>query len=185
MDLIIRLHDAVFTRLEAASGLILGSLGRLLFAAVLLNYFWASGLTKLGSGISGLVQPSLGAYAQIFPRAMEAVSYNIDRLRIWEYLVVLSGTYTEFLLPALILIGLATRLAALGMIGFIVVQSLTDIVGHGADAGTIGVWFDRVPDAVILDQRALWVFALLVLVVKGAGPISVDGLLRLRRVMDD
>ncbi|HCQ66032.1 MAG TPA: hypothetical protein DIU07_13175, partial [Rhodobacteraceae bacterium] len=83
----------------------------------------------------------------------------------------------EFILPALILVGLLTRLAALGMIGFVVLQSLTDIVGHAADPGTIGAWFDRLPDSVILDQRLLWVFVLLTLVLKGAGPLSLDRLI--------
>ncbi len=41
---------------------------------------------------------------------------------------------------------LLTRLAALGMIGFVLVQSLTDSLGHKADAGA---WFDRASDAVI------------------------------------
>ena len=44
------------------------SLARAAFAAVLLMYFWTSGLTKF----DGPFTPSLGAYAQIFPRAMEA-----------------------------------------------------------------------------------------------------------------
>jgi putative oxidoreductase len=95
--------------------------------------------------------------------------------------VVLAGTYAEFILPLLIVIGLFTRLASLGMIGFVIVQSLTDIYGHGAtDGKTLGALFDRFPDAVILDQRLFWVFLLAVLVVKGAGALSVDALLRNR-----
>ena len=35
----------------------------------------------------------------------------------------------------------------------------------------------KAPDAMILDQRALWVFLLLVPMVKGAGALSVDRLL--------
>ena len=62
------------------------------------------------------------------------------------------------------------------MIGFVVVQSLTDIVGHGVDAATIGAWFDRASGALILDQRAFWVLVLLVRVFKGAGPLSLDRL---------
>ena len=64
------------------------------------------------------------------------------------------------------------------MIGFVLVQSLTDIFGHGAAAGA---WFDRASDAVILDQRAFWVFLLAVLVLKGAGPLSADRLLGVER----
>ena len=91
----------------------------------------------------------------------------------------MAGTWAEFILPLLIIIGLFTRLAALGMIGFVVVQSLTDIYGHnGTDIKTLGAWFDRFPDGVILDQRLFWVFLLSLLVVKGAGAVSVDALLR-------
>jgi putative oxidoreductase len=67
----------------------------------------------------------------------------------------------------------------LGMIGFIIVQSLTDLFGHGgiAHEGTLGAWFDRMSDALILDQRAFWVLCLLILVFKGAGALSIDRLL--------
>jgi putative oxidoreductase len=69
----------------------------------------------------------------------------------------------------------------LAMIGFVGVQSLTDIYGHGVEAATIGAWFDRTSDALILDQRLLWVFLLAVLVVKGAGRLSFDNWLKLDR----
>lgn len=74
----------------------------------------------------------------------------------------------------MILLGLMTRLAVLGMLGFIFVQSLTDIYGHAADKETIGAWFDRASDALILDQRLLWVTILLVIFVLGAGKFSLD-----------
>jgi putative oxidoreductase len=45
----------------------------------------------------------------------------------------------------------------------------------GAD---LGAWFDKASGALIMDQRTLWVFVLLVLVVRGAGPFSVDRLLK-------
>ena len=171
--------DAVAARLDRLAPVILPSLSRLVFAGVLLAYFWASGLTKIGTG---LFSPSSGAYAQIFPRAFEQLGYDESGFAGWQKLVVLAGTYAEFLLPFLIVIGLLTRLSALGMIGFIVVQSLTDIWGHGADATTIGRWFDRASDALILDQRALWCLPLVVLIAQGAGPVSVDaGLRALRR----
>ncbi|MGC9369200.1 MAG: DoxX family membrane protein [Paracoccaceae bacterium] len=181
MKLLISGHNAVADALERGTdGWLLPTVARFIFAATLLFYFWSSAMTKLGDGIAGLFRPSLGAYAQIFPRQMEAVGYDVGQLGAWHWLVVLAGTYAEFLLPALIVLGLATRLAALGMIGFVTVQSLTDLYGHGgiADPQTLGAWFDRFPDGVILDQRLFWVFVLLVLVVKGAGPVSVDRLLR-------
>lgn len=151
-------------------------LARLVFAGVLLAYYWNSGLTKLGEGIFGFLTPSAGAYVQIFPKAMEAAGYNPAQLSVFHWAVVTGGTIAEFVLPALIVIGLLTRLSALGMIGFVVVQSLTDLYGHGGIAhdGTLGAWFDRMPDALILDQRAFWVLTLAILVFKGAGALSVD-----------
>lgn len=178
MTALLTLYDrltAPLARLDFA----LPILARFVFAAVLLQYFWASGVTKLGDGLLGLFQPSTGAYAQIFPKAMEAVTYDTSQLSVFHWLVVVAGTWAEFILPALLVLGLFTRLAALGMIGFVVVQSLTDLYGHGgiAHAETLGAWFDRIPDAAILDQRALWVMVLLVPMIKGAGALSLDALL--------
>jgi putative oxidoreductase len=107
----------------------------------------------------------------MFPKAMEAAGYDSSALSFFHYLVALAGTWAEFILPVLIVLGLFTRFAALGMIGFVVVQSLTDVYGHGA---AWGAWFDRFSDAVIVDQRAMWFLLLLTLVIKGAGPISFD-----------
>jgi putative oxidoreductase len=179
MNSVIRLHDRAFSPLSRADWL-LPTLARLVFAGVLLAYFWASGLTKLGPGLLGLIQPSLGAYAQIFPRAMEAAGYDVSLFGLGHKLIVLAGTWAEFILPLMIVLGLMTRLAALGMIGFILVMTATDLIGHGAWAQpeTLGGWFDRAPDSLILDQRALWLMLLIVLVVKGAGPLSLDRLLR-------
>ena len=80
----------------------------------------------------------------------------------------------ELVLPLLLVLGLFTRLAALGMAGFVVVQSLSNVLGHMADPATIGAWFDHSPDALILDQRAFWLLVLVTLILKGAGPLSLD-----------
>lgn len=149
---------------------LLPTLARLVFAGVLLGYFWASAMTKL----DGLFTPSTGAFAQIFPKAFEAAGYDVGQMGLWPRLVVLAGSWAEVVLPVLIVLGLATRLAALGMVGFVLVQSLTDIYGHGAEAGA---WFDRASDALILDQRAFWILLLSVLILKGPGPISADRVL--------
>jgi putative oxidoreductase len=171
------LYDAATRRLNDADWL-LASLARLVFAGVFLVYFWNSATTKLGGSIAGLFQPSFNAFAQIFPRAAEAVSYDITQASTLQKLVILAGTWAEFILPALIVLGLLTRLAALGMIGFVIVQSLTDVVGHGTPTGA---WFDTLADGVILDQRALWLVLLLVLVFKGAGKLSLDQVMVQRR----
>lgn len=176
MTALIRLHNGLAGLLERMAGSwALPTLARFAFASVLLMYFWNSAGTKLdGVGLS------VGAYAQIFPQKAEAVLYDISKFSILETGIIWAGVLAEFILPALLLIGLLSRIAAIGMIGFILVQSLTDIYGHMADAATIGHWFDTVENARIVDLRTFWVFALLVLVAKGAGPLSVDRLVGLR-----
>ena len=171
---IFRALAKIAASLDTHSSWMLPSLARAVFVLVLLVYFWKSALTKIGSG---LFSPSVGAYAQIFPRTMEAVSYDPSQLNAFHTLVVLAGTYAEFILPFLIVVGLLARLAALGMIGFVLMQSVVDVVGHGLARSDIGSWLDGISGALILDQRAFWILALLVIVMKGAGPVSVDSFL--------
>ncbi len=154
---------------------------RFTFAAVLLGYYWASAMTKFSDGAWGFLSPTVGAYYQILPTITEALQYDPADISIFLKLVVLLGSWAEVILPILIVLGLFTRGASLAMIGFISVQSLTDIFGHKVDDATIGSWFDRISDALILDQRLLWVFVLIVLVVKGAGRLSLDYLLKIDR----
>ncbi len=168
-------YDRITSHLDRDASIALPTLARLAFAGVLLLYYWASGMTKLGDGFFGFLSPSIGAYAQIFPKQFEAVGYDASAMGWHHWAVVIAGTWAEFILPALIVIGLLTRLAALGMIGFVVVQSLTDIYGHGAE---FGAYFNRASGELIADQRAFWVLALLILVFKGAGPLSLDRLFR-------
>jgi len=163
----IRHAFALSDRLAAIVDSLLPTLARLVFSGVLLGYFWSSALTKFDGSPFAL---SSGAFVQIYPKAMEAVGYDNGQLGLLAHLVVLAGTWAEVILPLLVLVGLATRLAALGMIGFVAVQTLTDVFGHNA---AFGGWFDRVPDA-LADQRGLWVFLLVVIAAKGAGPLSAD-----------
>ncbi len=176
MNALISLHNGLFRQVEKLSPFLLPTLARLVFAAVLLMYYWNSAMTKIGSGILGFVSLDFGAYAQMFPKQFEAVGYDPSALGFSYKLIAILGTWAEFILPLLIVIGLFTRLASIGMIGFITVQSVVDITGHSADAATIGTWFDRIPDAHILDQRAFWMFILLYLVLRGGGPLAVDRL---------
>ena len=170
------LYDRLSRTLNASSDVLLPTLARFTFMATLFFYFIKSAETKWeGTPFS----PSLGGYAQIFPKAMEAVGYDASQLTTFHWAVVVSGTLAEYILPVLIMIGLLTRFAALGMIGFVVVQSLTDLFGHGGKdhVETFGKWFDNLPDSAILDQRLFWVVVFVTLVLKGAGPLSVDYLL--------
>lgn len=176
MQALTQLHDRFFASVnKILSPWLITTTARFAFTSVLFLFFWNSAKTKIGDGI---FSPALGAYVQIFPKKLEALGYDVSQMSGLDTLIVLLGTYAEFILPTLIAVGLFTRLASLGMIGFIVVMSYVDITGHNVDAATIGVMFDRLPYGLILDQRLLWVFVLLVLILKGAGPISADYMLR-------
>lgn len=179
IDEVVELHQRFFRGLERLlDGWFLGLFARFVFAGVLLVYFLNSALTKIGPGLFGFLQLTPGAYIQIVPGAMEAAGYDPAAVAFWPYgLIVHLGTYAEFVLPVLVVLGLFTRLAALGMIGFVAVQTYVDIAFHGADEATIGALFDHVSGSVIVDQRTLWLMPLVYLVVKGAGALSLDGLL--------
>jgi putative oxidoreductase len=152
----------------------LGLAARLVFAVVLLPYYLNSALTKF----DGIFSISDSAYYQIALPAVDAAGGDVSAVSFLPWgLMVLLGSYGEAILPILVVAGLFTRIAAAGMIAFILVQSLTDILVHKVDAATIGALFDRFPDSVILDQRLLWSFPLLYLAVKGAGFLSLDKIL--------
>lgn len=174
----IRLFTAVTDGLDFISAFVMTTAARVVFAGVLFVYYWNSAKTKVGEGLLGIFSPSDGAYIQIFPKAVEAAGYDTSQLGFFHWLIALAGTWAEFILPVLIVIGLATRFAALGMIGFVLVQSYVDVTGHALAAADIGAWFDANPSSLIVDQRAFWILVLGYLVLRGAGPISVDAIVR-------
>lgn len=180
------LYKSIFAGVERlAEPWLLPTLSRFVFAAVLFYYFYQSGVSKVdfGNGIFGFLKPTDGGFVQIFPKAAEAVFYDITQASFFQKLVIVGGGWAEILLPIMVVIGLLTRLAGVGMIGFVVVQSLTDLYGHGgiAHKETLGVWFDQFSNSAILDQRAFWMLLFVVLIVRGAGPVSVDALLGLNK----
>ena len=172
------LYMGFFKALEhLTNGWFLGLAARLSFASVLMMYFLNSAATKVGSGFPGMLIPTSGAYAQMLPPIAEQAGYNADKIAFIPWgLIVYFGTYSEFLLPVLILVGLFTRLSSLAMIGFIAVMTYVDIAFHGSDAKTIGAFFDRFQDAAIADQRLLWCIPLIYLVLKGPGVLSLDAI---------
>lgn len=183
IDYLAGLHGRVFGHLERhGDSWLLGLIARVAFASVLWGYFLNSARTKVGEGFFGFFSISPGAYYQIALPAVEAAGGDVDAVAFVPWgLIVAMGTYAEFILPLLIVIGLFSRIAALGMIGFIAVQTFVDITVHQIGAETIGALFDRFPDGVIADQRLLWIVPLLVIAIKGPGLVSVDGLLARRR----
>ncbi|MCV6584054.1 MAG: DoxX family membrane protein [Marinibacterium sp.] len=164
-------HNEIFDRIDKKSDLIIPTLARLVFFAVLFFYYWNSAMLKIDGSI---FSPSAGAFGQIFPKAAEAVLYDVSQMTIFQRIVIFFGTVAEFVLPVLLLVGLFTRLASIGMIGFIFVQTLVDVTGHGVALGKL---FDN--PQMLIDQRTMWVFLFLVLIIKGAGPLSLDRLLKI------
>ncbi|MEQ8285626.1 DoxX family protein [Thalassospira sp.] len=151
----------------------LGLASRLVFVLLLLPYYFNSALTKIdGIGLSA------GAFAQILPPIAEQYLYDTTAIPFFPWhLIVWAGTMAEFVLPVLIAIGLLTRLSALGMIGFVIVQTIVDVVFHGAAIGSLA---NGLPTELI-DQRLLWVFVLGILVFAGGGKVSLDGVLNRMR----
>ena len=172
------LHDAVFGGVERGlDGWFLGLAARFVFAAVLWMYFLNSARTKVGEGVLGFFSIKDGAYYQIALPAVDAAGGDVAQVAFLPWgLMVFMGTYGEFVLPLLVVLGLFARIAALGMIAFIAVQTLVDVTLHQVGPETIGALFDRFPDSVIMDQRLLWLFPLVYVVVKGAGAVSLDAL---------
>ncbi|MGA8262770.1 MAG: DoxX family protein [Arenicellales bacterium] len=179
---IVALHDRIFeTVQERLDSWFPGLLARLVFAAVLLVYFLNSSSKKFGHGFPGVFTVSDNAYFQILPTVVEHYSYDASQIPFFPYhIIVYLGAYSELLLPVLIVLGLFTRLASLGMIVFVFVQSYVDIFFLKAGPQAIGAYFDHLSDSTILDQRALWVFLLAFLAIRGPGRVSLDYLLHRR-----
>lgn len=178
INLLTNLNNSFFSTLgRATNGWFIGLAARITFLAVLFFYFINSAKTKVGEGFTGFFQVQDGAYFQILGEA-GMLNYEFDTANIPFFidLIVYMGTYMEFLLPILIVLGLFTRIAAIGMLIFTFVQSYVDINVHKVDAGTIGKLFDRDSASLVMDQRALWVFLFLVLIFKGAGKLSLDSI---------
>lgn len=179
IETLTRIYNSVFGGIQSATeNWLLGLSARIAFSSVLFFYFLNSAMTKIGSGFPGVLVPQSGAYAQILPAVAERYNYDASTIPFIPYgAIVFAGTYAEFILPVLILLGLFTRVASLGFLGFIAMMSYVDIAFHGAEAKTIGAFFDRVQDSAIADQRVLWVFPLIYLLLRGPGLISVDAVL--------
>lgn len=190
---LVGLHNAIFRGIEAAlSNWLLGLTARVVFAATLMQFFWNSALTKVtprGDDVSFLdyftVEPN--AFAQIAPLAYEEVFFNANDLGLEYWIMAYAGTYAEFALPLLVLIGLFTRLSSLGMLGFIGMMTWVDVTGHFRPF-SLEVWFDGIPahqtarlpeleraaDLAVMDERLMWLFPLIYLALRGPGWISLD-----------
>ena len=173
IQMLSRLYENVFATIQALlENWFLGLAARLMFSSVLFWYFINSAMTKVGSGFPGMFVVKDNTYAQMFPKLFESVGFDASQISFIPYgIIAYAGTYAEFILPVLILLGLFTRAAAAGFMGILAVMTLTDITGHDAK---IGGFFDRFQDAAIADQRLLWLFPLIYLLIRGPGLVSLD-----------
>lgn len=127
-------------------------LGRFSIAAV----FWLSGQTKIDGLTINLVQ---GEFSLGWPRLSDSALFLFQE----EYALPLlpplwaaiMATVAEHVLPILVLIGLATRFSALGLLGMTLVIQL--FVYPGA-----------------YPTHGVWAAVLLYLIAKGPGKVSID-----------
>lgn len=178
------IQQNVFRRLERFGDWFLPTLARFIFGVTLFYYFFHSAKLKLGAeGLNALFKPTAGMFGQMLPAGAEAVSYDVMQATSLQKAIMLSGTWVEFILPGLIIIGLLTRFAAIGMVIFIAFMTFVDLYGHGgiSDPSIVGAWFDTDTTGIVLDLRIYWLFLLLYLIFRGAGPLSIDRLFRARR----
>ncbi len=168
------LHNGFFGALEKVTdGWFLGLFTRLAFLLTLYIYYLNSAKTKIGDGLLGFLSITDGAYIQIAGPAFEAAGYEQSALSLPTHIVVFFGTYGEFILPVLIVLGLFARIGAIGMIGFIVVQTYVDVSVHQVALGTL---FNGQPGEIV-DQRLFWMIPLIYVALKGPGAVSLDNIL--------
>lgn len=169
-----RIHDGFFGALDKiTNGWFFGLFARFVFASTLYVYYLNSAKTKVGDGLLGFFQITDGAYIQIAGPAFEAAGYEQSAMPLSAHIMVFMGTYGEFVLPVLVILGLFSRIGAVGMIAFIFVQTYVDTTVHSVALGSL---FNGQPSE-ILDQRLFWIVPLLYVALKGAGAISLDTVL--------
>lgn len=147
---------AGLARLVSLAGRLPHSAIALLARFSLAAVFWTSGQTKVQGLVVNLVE---GDVQLGWPRLADgAVALFRDEYRLPllapEWAAVLAAT-AEHVLPLLLLLGLASRLSALGLLGMTVVIQLLVYPGAYATHGT-------------------WAALLLLLVARGPGVVSLD-----------
>jgi putative oxidoreductase len=128
------------------------SVALLLARLSLAGVYWRSGRSKVVEG--GWLQVS-DSTRYLFREEYGAVPLPTD----WS---MYAATYAEHLFPLLLVLGLATRLSALALL-----------------AMTLTIQFFVYPEAW-WSTHSLWAALALMLIARGAGQLSLDGLLQLR-----
>lgn len=146
----LKLYDAAVQRL---SGALPESLLLAFVRVVLGGIFWRSGQTKVVEG----------TWFQLTDTTYELFRTEYSGVPLPPELAAVMANTAEHVLPALLLAGLFTRGAALGLLGM-----------------TLTIQFFVFPDAW-WPEHSLWAALALVLVLKGGGLLSLDALLARRR----
>lgn len=144
---------ATLTRYDAATRWLSGRLPEsllLVFVRVVLGgIFWRSGQTKVAEG----------SWFQLTDSTYELFRTEYAGVPLPPDIAAVMANAAEHVLPALLLVGLFTRGAALGLIGM-----------------TLTIQFFVYPDAW-WPEHSLWTALALVLVLRGGGLFSLDALL--------
>jgi putative oxidoreductase len=154
---------ALFARLSSWMERIPNSLIALAARVGIGATFWLSGQTK----IEGLVLDPVGLHAEfgwphVSEGALELFRTEYALPLIPPELAAPLAAFSEHLFPLMLLLGLGTRYAALGLLG------MTAVI-------EVFVYPDAWP------THAVWAACLLYLVARGGGAISLDHLLARRR----
>lgn len=115
---------------------------------VLAGIFWRSGRTKVEEG----------SWFQLSETTYELFRTEYAGVPLPPELAAVLATAAEHALPALLLAGLFTRLSALGLLGM-----------------TMVIQFFVYPDAW-WGEHSLWTALALILIARGAGRFSLDGM---------
>jgi len=149
----VSLMAATLTRYDAATRWLSGRLPEsllLVFVRVVLGgIFWRSGQTKVAEG----------SWFQLTDSTYELFRTEYAGVPLPPDIAAVMANAAEHVLPALLLVGLFTRGAALGLIGM-----------------TLTIQFFVYPDAW-WPEHSLWTALALVLVLRGGGLFSLDALL--------
>jgi len=113
--------------------------------------FFRSGLTKVDENYA-VLSKTYSLFNDVYFANLPLPKGLID-------ILAFKATYAELILPLLLFIGFATRFAALGLL--IMTAVIQTFVFPGAYL-----------------THGLWAVALLAIIIKGAGPLSVDHFIR-------
>jgi putative oxidoreductase len=128
----------------------------LLTRLFLFNVFYTSGFNKLENAFNGQWENTVLLFEEIHPVPFLPAE-----------VAAVFGTGAEVAFSLLLILGLVTRLAALGLIG---VTAMIELSFRLVD-----------PEYITFDDHIMWALLLGMLATKGAGIISVDGLLSGRK----